>query len=130
MVLQVQLFHSAWYLKTGNKLGSHLMNLLKLSIVEYTFKDDIFEVVMVFVSKALNKMLNHNNTQCRTHQGIFSNLHPLITNRPDIMDLVLDLINKDGKIFQCLSLYCLKLIWDILIIDGDKLLNMFTVIVI
>ena len=53
------------------------------------------------------------------------------------MDLVLEIINKDpdkimvifGKTFQCISVYLVAEIWDVLIIDGDKLFNMFKVTV-
>ena len=52
------------------------------------------------------------------------------------MDLILEVINKYtdkillqfGNIFQCLGLCWVSDIGGILIVDGEKVLNMFTVI--
>ena len=52
-----------------------------------------------------------------------------------IMDLVLEVINKDtdkilvqfGNILQCLGVYWVDETWDILIIDAENDLNMLTV---
>ena len=67
---------------------------------------------------------------------VVSNLHPAITNRIIIMDLVLEVINKDpdkilvpyGKRLQWLGRYLLMKVWDIYVSDVYKVLNIFTVI--
>ena len=41
--LRFQFYHSAWSLKVGNKLGSHLIDLIKLSTGEYGLEDTVVE---------------------------------------------------------------------------------------
>ena len=68
---------------------------------------------------------------------VIINFHPVVNNILTSFDLVLEVSNKDpdndmvpfGKILECLGVCWVAENWDILIIDVEKVLNMFTIIV-
>ena len=114
------------------------MGILKLSTGDYDLKNKVFEVGMTFTNSALHNPLKSILTfNAELIKVVVSNLHPSITNMVNIMVSALKVRNKDldkimgafGKRFQCLGVCWVAESWYIFIIDGDKVLNMLTVVV-
>ena len=70
-------------------------------------------------------------------KAVISNLHSVITSRVTIMDSISKFINKYmhkillpfENILQCIGVYWVANIWDVLIVYGNKVLNIITFIV-
>ena len=57
MAVKFQLYHSAWYLKEGNKVGLRLIDLLKFSTGECGLEDTVVEAGLGFTSPDILNLL-------------------------------------------------------------------------